>query len=173
MARTISAVSLIQPYASLIGCGAKRIETRSWPTKHRGLLAIHASKGFPPEYRDFAAGGRVSQLLGCFAHLPLGKVVAVCRVVDCLPVDQIRFSWGLSSRQTWEQEEALGDYSEGRYGWLLEDIRPLPEPVPAKGALSLWQWECTDAVWEQLGLGELQAVRTEAPLGGLFATAEQ
>lgn len=40
----IKALTLYQPWATLIAIGAKKIETRSWDTKYRGPLAIHASK---------------------------------------------------------------------------------------------------------------------------------
>jgi len=32
----------------------------------------------------------------------------------------------------------FGDYSPGRFGWLLADIKALPEPIPCKGSLGLW-----------------------------------
>jgi hypothetical protein len=38
-------------------------------------------------------------------------------------------------------EKAFGDYTPGRYAWLLADVRRLPEPIPARGALGLWEWE--------------------------------
>jgi len=40
----LKAITILQPWASLIACGAKQIETRSWATKYRGQLAIHAGK---------------------------------------------------------------------------------------------------------------------------------
>lgn len=40
----MKAISLWQPWASLVAVGAKKIETRSWATKYRGSLAIHATK---------------------------------------------------------------------------------------------------------------------------------
>ena len=40
----IKAITLHQPFASLVAWGEKTIETRSWSTKHRGLLAIHSAK---------------------------------------------------------------------------------------------------------------------------------
>lgn len=46
------ALTVIQPWASLIAIGAKRIETRSWETSHRGLVAIHAAKGCDRDSRD-------------------------------------------------------------------------------------------------------------------------
>ena len=38
-------------------------------------------------------------------------------------------------------EEELGDYSPGRWVWVLANPKPFPEPIPARGALGLWEWE--------------------------------
>jgi len=69
--------------------------------------------------------------------LPLhfGVVLCVCHLVNCLPITQ-EFVATLN-----EQEKAFGDYTAGRYAWILEDVRMLPEPIPAKGMQRLWQWE--------------------------------
>jgi hypothetical protein len=43
---------------------------------------------------------------------------------------------------TWEitpRERAFGDYTPGRYAWLLKDVRHLPAPMAAKGKLGLWE----------------------------------
>ncbi len=40
----MKAISILQPWASLVALGHKKIETRSWNTKYRGELLIHASK---------------------------------------------------------------------------------------------------------------------------------
>ena len=41
-------LSLWQPWASLVVIGAKRFETRSWPTNYRGPLLIHAAQRWSP-----------------------------------------------------------------------------------------------------------------------------
>jgi hypothetical protein len=38
------------------------------------------------------------------------------------------------------EEKAFGDYSAGRFAWLLEDPVPFDEPVPVKGSLGLWEF---------------------------------
>lgn len=38
------ALTLRQPWASLVAIGVKQVETRSWTTAYRGPLAIHSSK---------------------------------------------------------------------------------------------------------------------------------
>lgn len=56
------ALTLHQPWASFVACGAKQIETRSWPTKHRGPIAIHAGKR-RPTFAELRASGFVSHLV--------------------------------------------------------------------------------------------------------------
>src|SRR6202030_2406661 len=48
----MKALTLTQPWATLVAIGAKRIETRSWPTLYRGPLAIYAAKRFPKWAQD-------------------------------------------------------------------------------------------------------------------------
>jgi hypothetical protein len=50
-AQTMKALSVIQPWATLLVCGAKRLETRSWKTSYRGSLLIVASRKFPEDCR--------------------------------------------------------------------------------------------------------------------------
>ena len=57
-------LTLTQPWATLVAIGAKRIETRSWSTKYRGPLAIHAAKGFPAWAKDMCGSLLVTGLLG-------------------------------------------------------------------------------------------------------------
>lgn len=57
------ALSLTQPWASLVVLGEKQWETRSWPTKYRGELYIHAAKWFPTWAKDMCDGFPCSGLL--------------------------------------------------------------------------------------------------------------
>lgn len=68
----MKALSLTQPWASLVAIGAKRIETRSWSTSYRGLVAIHASKRFPDEACLFAIQDLVTGPLMRAGALPAG-----------------------------------------------------------------------------------------------------
>jgi hypothetical protein len=72
---------------------------------------------------------------GSIALLPLGMVVATCDLVRVVRTNE------LTHFQLDSKERAFGDYSPGRYAWLLENIHALPEPIPAKGSLGLWEWE--------------------------------
>lgn len=38
-------------------------------------------------------------------------------------------------------QRPFGDFTPGRYAWLLADVEALAEPVPARGRQGLWEWE--------------------------------
>ena len=77
--------------------------------------------------------------------LPRGAIVAVAELVSVIPTEILnrQGSWIIDT-DTWsmtDQERAFGDYTPGRYAWLLADVQPLATPIPTKGALGLWNWE--------------------------------
>jgi hypothetical protein len=150
----MKALTLTQPWATLVAIGAKRIETRSWRTPYRGSLAIHAAKAFPRWARDASLESRFAAEIGPNA-LPLGAVIATCRLISCIPTRELQQNrvidvdvdvrecgdLGLPFFFMSDQEREFGDYAPGRWAWLLADVKTLPAPIPAKGALSLWEWE--------------------------------
>lgn len=121
------AITLWQPWASAIALGHKKIETRSRRTHVRGQLAIHAAKRWTAGQKEFAQVEKACGRLA--ARIPLGAVVAVADLVDCKPVEEIA---------TGAIERIYGDYESGRFGWLLDNIRPLSEPVGCKGGQGFW-----------------------------------
>lgn len=150
----MKALSLTQPWASLVAIGAKRVETRSWSTTHRGTLAIHAAKGFPGWAKDACldntfAASLMAGGITLVSQLPLGAIVAVVDVLNVAPTDHL-------NAELWapfgSPEHRFGDYSPGRYAWLLGNVRRLATPVPCKGALGLWDVpsDALAAVREQL-----------------------
>lgn len=155
----MKAITLTQPWATLIAIGAKTIETRSWVTNYLGPLAIHAAAGLGPVGGKEGLRWQCSQepfcsVLDAWARehakfytdladmvnrplMPLGAVVATCTLYYVRQTQgrTIESDYGISS-----QELAFGDFSEGRYAWLLRDIKMLAQPIPAKGALGVWEW---------------------------------
>lgn len=153
------ALSLTQPWATLVANGSKKVETRSWRTSYLGEIAIHAAKGFPKWAKDdcmtpvFARAlwpdppGVTADFEGCRAEqrliseLPLGAVVAVAQLAHVMPTEH-RLSG--SGARVFERpapgtpEHAFGDYSPRRFMWFLENVRPLRGPVPCRGALGVW-----------------------------------
>ena len=165
----MKALTLHQPWATLVAIGAKRVETRSWATKYRGPLAIHAAKVVrKAEPMPLALVSAIHAAL-LAAHwskrYPLGAVVATCTLVDVVPIGSydgdrtcepwqppgqfhewviIRYHPSTDSQNRrhtdYLDERAFGDFSPGRFAWLLADVAPLDPPVPAKGRQGLWEW---------------------------------
>ena len=152
-------LSLTQPWASLVAIGAKQYETRSWSIAYRGLVAIHASKGFPKWAKDTCAEQPFLRSLTraglSMPELPLGAIVAVGRVVNVAPTE--RYERDDEFIKTDEYD--FGDYSPGRFAWCLAGVVRLPEPIPFKGALGLWTVP-PDVVWRIKAVIELPAERT-------------
>lgn len=138
----MQAITLWQPYASLIALGAKTIETRSWSTDYRGDLAIHAGVSDmsmymcyeEPSHSILRAAGLVEQRPGTNS-MPRSAIVAVVRLFDCRST-----KWAASAPRALfpPHEWEFGDYGEGRFMWLTDQLRRLPTPVPCSGAQRLW-----------------------------------
>jgi hypothetical protein len=133
----MKALTLWQPWASLIAWGEKQYETRGYGIAHRGTLAIHAGLmsdsvelvKLNSVYREAFERAGIKVDLGL--DIPRGCVLCV---VDLTAVE---FTDGLEISQ---EEEAFGDYSHGRYAWKLENLRVLINPIPARGYQGLWEW---------------------------------
>jgi len=147
MPPSIRAISLWQPWASLIALGIKHYETRSWRMNYSGPLAIHAAKTtrgvMAYEFVKGTDSNEDAQLIldalhaagvGALADLPLGAVLCETRAVGTVPVEAIRD--GLTPI-----ERAVGDYRDGRWAVELDLVEVYKEPIPAKGQQGLWSWE--------------------------------
>jgi hypothetical protein len=138
----MKALTLTQPWATLMALRAKQIETRSWYTSYRGELVIHAAKGFPKwaketcEEPEFAAA-----LRGASAEtLPLSQGLCIVKLLACIPTSQLHKVEAVLGRKPSVNELKFGDFSEGRFAWVTEFVRPLANQSPVKGALGLWEW---------------------------------
>lgn len=138
----MKALSVWQPWASLIITGHKKIETRSWPAPYsvRGQrIALASTKAVRREQR-LAAGDDAFQeqffLTGLprIDDLPMGCVLGTVIISSCREVD----SDLMQALQP--AEEAFGWYGPGRFAWFLEDPQPLAIPVPVRGGQGLWEW---------------------------------
>jgi hypothetical protein len=140
----LKALTLTQPWATLMALREKRIETRSWSTSYRGEVIIHAAKGFPRWAKETCEHEPFKSALGELRAdtLPLGRGLCVVRLVGCFPtnesgLNQLGFAMGCKPHV---RELEFGDYSEGRYAWLTEYVRELHVTFPVKGALGLWEY---------------------------------
>lgn len=135
----MKALSVKQPWSSLIATGHKKIEVRTWTTKYRGPVLICSSlksDRFVIERMKAAGRGRLSArdiLMVSFDALPLGQALAVVNLTDCRPMTQE------------DESSAWVPFKDGLWAWVLEDVQPL-KPFAVKGRLGLWnyQGECCD-----------------------------
>ncbi len=123
-------LTIKQPWATLIMQGDKRFEFRSWQTKYRGDLLIHAGKGIDKE-----AMKRLSKYLP--KNIPLGKILGKVKLVDC-----IKMSPEFKEMLLKENNEIYTKSSfQENYGWQLEDVEVFEYPIEATGHLSLWEYK--------------------------------
>jgi len=116
------AISLWQPWASLIADGRKKVETRHWspPKMYAGTrIAIHAARKIDKEAaRDFGYDPET---------IPRGALVATVVLIGWIQFTEenvMQFS---------AEEKLYGDFHCERYGWFLRDAIKLDPPVPCKG----------------------------------------
>lgn len=161
----IHALTLTEPWGTLIATGAKVNETRTWPARSRqsnafytGPLAIHLSRrmdeevcyldpfaqalheaGYHPDPRRHPKGNSWA--------LPLGNVIALAWLSQVWHInDQTKQL--LPKPGT--RERTFGNYQPNRYVWTFSCVYRLSSPIPAKGALGIWQWTPTDAFWNEI-----------------------
>src|SRR5690606_18387977 len=129
----MKAITIHQPWATLIAIGAKRFETRSWATKYRGPLAIHAAKKIDVgACREDVIRPVLAEYGYHVDNLPTGAIVAVSTLKDCIKsVETWTDGYVLENgAYVYSPEYEFGDFKPGRFAWELTDVKQI-EPVPA------------------------------------------
>jgi len=130
----MKALSIKQPWATLIASGIKDVENRTWSTNYRGRVLIHASgKKLPEDFEFFIYEWDAicfnNMLLG---NLPLypdmknGYIIGYADLVDCKEgIDSI-----------WAEKNCVH--------WKFTNAHLFDTPIPAKGKLNLWDYPDID-----------------------------
>lgn len=166
----MKAITIWQPWASLLACGAKGYETRSWATSYRGPIAIHAAaikipqvlkKCFPmsewtyhPDHdakklfldtltKAFEDYAPIGDILEYLEELPTGVVIATADLVEC---HSIFHRSGIRCTVS-QQEIMLGNWDAGRYAWEFANMKTIA-PIPVSGRQGLWNW-CASPIFER------------------------
>lgn len=119
----IKAISLWQPWASLMALGHKKIEPRSWATRYRGPLYIHAAKkiiGWP----SITIQAVFDDIAFQPSDLPLGCLICKVNLVDCIKIF-------IHNRPAYP-ERIFGDYTPYRFMWITENLETF-DPIPYRG----------------------------------------
>ena len=129
-------LSIKEPFASLVCNGIKKIETRSWKTNYKGELYIHASLS-KNDVKDKKRLNKLISLLPDYYELNYGNIICKCNLANCIYmteeyIDQIKKD---------SIEYLCGNYTLGRYAWILTDVKILNEKIPAKGKLGIWNYD--------------------------------
>lgn len=133
----LRAISLHQPWASLMACHAKTIETRHYLTHCTGLLAIHAAQKIvkvpdpTAKIMLHALDPKATPLSpqDYFDGLVRGVIVAVVEIYDCSRVEHFQ----AQHNEWFHSERHFGDFSNGRFAWFTRKPVTLKEPVECKG----------------------------------------
>ena len=132
-AKLSKAVTVLQPYAELFYRLRRFVENRTWSTRFRGWLAIHAgkSKKLRGDFRYY----------GCDVEaVTYGAIVAVGYLGVCVSITDHDDPMGGLIAQDVERWGWLRDHEhvEGPHCWVFDAIVPLRNPVPCRGAQGLW-----------------------------------
>ena len=138
------------PYAILILCGIKRTENRSaWPEPREGRAAISCSKSFcKEEYGQFIAWASVNLPPEDFEKLPSwrevkdwpGKIVGVCDYAARSASAPYQGELFTDIQTVKPSNSQTLNWDEGyQYWWDLSNVVRLPEPIPCRGNVGMWQ----------------------------------
>ena len=126
----MKAITMKQPWATLIAEGYKEYEFRTWKTKYRGDIYIHAGKGIDKE------------AMKRFSHLNLkyeyGAIIAKAKIKDCILVDN-NFRKMAKEKNPLVYKNIIDNPDWKGYGFQLEKVEKI-KPISATGKLSLWEY---------------------------------
>jgi hypothetical protein len=133
----MKALSVRQPWASLIAEGLKTMELRTWETNHRGEIAIHASKGDSTRDVYRLVDNECPGLKVFDWDNPFGAIIATAKIATIMRFGN-EYTYSLHSH---EHLCPIKSFEFVPFGWVLTDIQKLSEPIPANGRLGLWEWQ--------------------------------
>ena len=126
-------ITIKQPWATLIAEGYKEYEFRTWKTKYRGDILIHAGKTI-----DKKAIERFRYLN---LEYPMGQIIAKATITDCVKVDD-KLRDILSKKDPIVYKSVINKTSNDwdGYGFKLENVEKII-PIDINGKLSLWDYD--------------------------------
>lgn len=161
----MKALTIWQPWASLIACGAKQYETRSWATQYRGPIAIHAAAKDPNKLPGAAKEElerAVRELFNAEKYksspwrwLPTGAVIATAELVSV---------WRIAYNVKMDVEEArkypiIGErMAEDKHETVSYDYF-----VPSKKEAALGDWTPGRYAWK---LANVKILQSPIPVKG-------
>lgn len=125
----MKALTIKEPWATLIIMGYKKYEFRSWKTNYRGKILIHAGQSLEKDmlnrFKDYN--------LNCVCGAIIGEAI----LSDCILVDE---KLNKELRNIDPVVYGRSNHVE-MYAWKLENIIKYDKPVSVSGKLGLWNYE--------------------------------
>ena len=134
-------LTLWQPWATLVALGVKVHETRSWSTKYRGTLAIHAAKRpVDDDGRKLLLKLRRIGAIPVSYEMPYGAIVALADLTQVVDITKAVDGWRAQDQSIYAvasdtADYLCGDFGPNRFAWRLSTVRRCS--VPHKGAQGL------------------------------------
>lgn len=151
-------LSVKQPWASLMfidnGYEPKNIENRTWPTKYRGKILIHAGASILRPQKCHFTDNQWDNIRGDMRYnilhsiLPTSSIIGSVEIIDCV----------VNHESIWAETcEPIYKYGtdkivEATYNWVLSNPILFQEPIPAKGRLSFWEFDLPEEYQKLLQL---------------------
>lgn len=124
-------ITIKQPFASLISEGLKEYEFRTWKTKYRGPLLIHAGKGIDKK--------AIKKFKQYNLDYSTGSIIAKAELVDVIKVDET-FKKMLDKKNSLVYSGVINDSDFNGYAFKLENVEKI-KPIEIKGQLGLWNYD--------------------------------
>lgn len=142
----MKALSLWQPWASL-WCSRRKIhETRHWPLRHRGWLAVHAAKKLVSDCgedlddivcAEFGPHWR--------SELPCGALIGVVNIINCLPTEKVAdiysaegFEFSSDADDPSNTDWTCENFEPGRFAFQRREFRLFKTLIPYRGQQGLF-----------------------------------
>jgi hypothetical protein len=130
------ALTVRQPWASLIVWGVKDVENRTWPTTFTGCVAIHSSLALRKDEMD-AACDLMRRFIPKFSRriferetFPLGAIIGTVEITGCGQREDFTGCYEGGASNPW---------FVGPFGFSLDQAVKLATPIPCRGALGFWR----------------------------------
>lgn len=124
-------ITIKQPWATLIAEGYKEYEFRTWKTKYRGDILIHAGKGIDKK--------AIAQFKHLSLEYPVGQIIAKAKITECIYVDE-EFVQKVFTKDPIVYKGLISKDDWNGYGFKLENVEKI-SPIKVNGKLSLWDYD--------------------------------
>ncbi|MDD2518496.1 MAG: ASCH domain-containing protein [Bacilli bacterium] len=127
-------LTLRQPWATLVAEGIKKYEFRSWKTKYRGKVLIHAGTGIDKE--------DMKKYKNMNLKFPSRRIIAIVEIEDCLELDE-----QLNKKIIAEKNVAYGNKIRTGYAWKLKNVKKINYGKDVNGQLGLWNIDLDEKIF--------------------------